>query len=266
VNESRDRNDQRPQERFFNEITPLVYDLQFGPDAPDMAFWVQWCQEGGGPVLELGCGNGRIAIPLARAGLRVVGIDLAAPMLEAARQRLAVEPPDVQARVDFLECDMRGPLPSGPFPCVIMPARTFMVLLTRDDQERTLSAVSEVLAPGGRFTFDLPVVTQGPFSTPGQLPPVRRTSADGTVDVVEERVIDVDVAVGIGTSTLTYTFHRPKGLGRVTERVRGRMADRNEVEGVLNSSGYVLDALWGDYDRSPFSAESRAMVFVARRV
>jgi hypothetical protein len=42
------------------------------------------------------------------------------------------------------------------------------------------------------------------------------------------------------------------------------MADRNEVEGVLNSSGYVLDALWGDYDRSPFTPESRAMVFVAR--
>ena len=259
-----DRQHQKPRERFFNEITPLVYDLQFCPDAPDVAFWVEWCKEIGGPVLELGCGNGRIAIPLARAGLRVVGIDLAAPMLEAARRRLAAEPPEVRALVDLLEGDMRGPLPSGPFPCVIMPARTFMVLLTREDQERMLAAVSEVLAPGGRFAFDLPAVSHGPLGAPGRLPPVRRTSADGAVDLVEERTTDIDAAPRIGTSTITYTFHRPKGLGRVTEHVRGRMADRNEVEGVLNSSGYVLDALWGDYDRSPFTPESRAMVFVAR--
>lgn len=63
-----------PPERFFSDMTPLVHDARFGSDALAVACWVEVCRESGGPVLELGCGTGRVAIPLAQAGLEVLGL------------------------------------------------------------------------------------------------------------------------------------------------------------------------------------------------
>jgi len=255
----------RTSERFSTDVTVLVYDLQFRPDAPDVAFWLEWCKKIGGPVLELGCGNGRIAIPLARAGLEVVGVDLSEPMLEEARSRLAAEPRQAQRRLRFILGDMRSFDPGREVRCAIIPAHTFSVLLTRQDQERMLAAVRKRLAKEGRLAFDLRLFSGEWLRHTHELPPVRRVSDDKSVDFMEERYFRFDPASGVLTTTNTYTFRRPAGLGRIAEYVKGRVLSEAEVKEVLESAGFVVEALWGDYDRRPFSADSSRMIFVARR-
>ncbi len=174
-------------ERFMTEITPLVYDLQFPPGTPDLAFWLEWCREVGGPVLELGCGNGRITLPLARAGLEVVGVELAEPMLAVARQRLSAEPVEVQARVRLVPGDMREEGHGQGCACAIIPASTFAMMLTREDQARLLAAVHKALEPEGWLAFDLLASPPGWQEGRQELPPVRRASADGQVEFTEAR-------------------------------------------------------------------------------
>jgi SAM-dependent methyltransferase len=254
-----------PPKRFSTEITALVYDFQSRPDAPDVAFWVDWCQEVGGPVLELGCGNGRVAIPLARAGLEVVGIELSPVMLAAAEKRVAEEPPDVRRRVSLVRADMRHFELGFEVGCAIIPASTFSVLLTRRDQQRTLASVRACLPDKGPLAFELRLFDDW-LSGSRQLPPVRRSSDDGSVDFTEERRFEFDPSTRVFTSINTYTFHSPEHLGRVAESQKGRVVSRPEVEEVLQSSGFAVEAVWGDYDRRPFAADSSKMIFVARRV
>jgi SAM-dependent methyltransferase len=250
-------------ERFATQITPLVYDLQFRPDARDVRFWMEWCLEVGGPVLELGCGSGRVAVPLARAGLEVVGVDLSEPMLKVARSRLAAEPPEVRHRVRLEQGDMRDFDPDIAVRCAIIPANTFGVMLTLEDQQRALGRIRDCLMLNGKVAFDLPVFTDEQLAGNTTLAPVRRKSADGAVDFVEERCLAFDPASKVITSTIMYLFDRPEGIGRVVECVRSRVVSRAEAEEALAKAGFVVEAVWGSYDRQPFAANSRKMIFVA---
>ncbi len=249
--------------RFFNDITPLVYDLQFAPDAPDVPFWVEQCREWGGPVLELGCGTGRVSIPLARDGFEVVGVDLAEPMLAVARRRLEAEPMPGPGRVRLLRADMRDFRVDTTFACAVIPASTFSVLLTREEQETTLGNIQGCLREEGRLGLDIRIF--GDWIEPGRLPAVRNASPDGAVDFTEERSFEFDPSTRVMTATITYTFHAPAHLGSVTEVTEGLVSSREDVEDVLASAGFVVDAIWGDYDRSPLQAGSPRMIFAARR-
>lgn len=132
---------------------PRTYDLLFGDRVDDVRYYRALAQ-GRGRVLEYGVGSGRIAIPLARDGVEVVGVDLAAPMLEALRVRLRDEPTEVQARVRALEGDMRAWRSDARFELVTCPFNGVAHLHTRDDFARFFARVREHLAPGGLFAFD----------------------------------------------------------------------------------------------------------------
>jgi SAM-dependent methyltransferase len=252
-----------PLRRFFNDITPLVYDLQFRPDYPDLAFWAELCGEWGGPVLELGCGTGRVSIPLARDGLEVVGVDLAEPMLAVARRRVEAEPMPVRRRVRLLRADMRDFRTDTTFACAIIPASTFAVLLTREDQESTLSSIHACLRQEGRLAFDVRMFDD--WIQSGRLPPARVASPDGRVDFTEERSFEFDESTRVMRATSTYTFHAPEHLGSVIETTAGLVLSRAEVEDVLARTGFVVRAVWGDYDKTPLHAQSDRMIFVARK-
>ncbi len=85
---------------FYDHVVPYR-------ERRDVAFFVETAREAGGPVLEIGCGTGRVLIPTARAGIEIVGLDASAAMLALCRQKLAREAEDVQSRVTLVEGDMR---------------------------------------------------------------------------------------------------------------------------------------------------------------
>jgi SAM-dependent methyltransferase len=135
---------------------PAYYTATYARRIEDVAYYVALARRARGPVLEYGVGNGRIALPIARHGVRIVGIDHSAPMLADLRERLSREDPEVRARVRLVRGDMRrAQLRSERFPLVVATFNTVLHLYTRRDVERFLAQVRAHMAPSGRFVVDL---------------------------------------------------------------------------------------------------------------
>ena len=117
----------------------------------DVPFYVAEARKSGGPVLELGVGSGRIAVPIAAAGIEVVGVDISAGMLEVARETAELAGVSVDLRLG----DMRDPPVDGEFPLVIVPFRSLLHMETDLDRRAALRAAARHMAPGGRFVFDV---------------------------------------------------------------------------------------------------------------
>ena len=126
----------------------------------DVPFWQGVASKAKGPVLELGCGTGRISLPLARAGVSVVGIDRSARMLERAARRLtALRRRQVgrrRRRLSLVRGDIRAlPFADADFNMVLAPYGILQSLLRDQDLNATLASVARVLRPGGLFGLDL---------------------------------------------------------------------------------------------------------------
>ncbi|MET9801687.1 class I SAM-dependent methyltransferase [Streptomyces sp. NPDC006368] len=105
-------------------------------------------------ILELGCGSGRIALPLARAGHRVVGVDRSTDMLTLFRRKLSAEDQRVADRVELLQQDMRAVTAGRTFDLVLLPANNVSLLASAADRLAVFTKAREHLAPHGRFVFD----------------------------------------------------------------------------------------------------------------
>jgi SAM-dependent methyltransferase len=238
-------------------------------DRPDVGFYVDVACRTGGPVLELGCGSGRVLIPVARAGVEIVGLDASAAMLDVCRRRIEAEPPEVRARIRLHQGDMRAfDLPDR-FPLVTMPFRPFQHLMTVDDQLACLAAVHRHLTPGGRLILDVfnpslealvrPAPTdETPEGAASQLPDGRRL--ERTV-----RIVAHDRAAQVIRSELIYQVTHPDGRReRLVHEAPLRYLFRFELEHLLARVGFAVEHLYGGYDRSAFgSTYPGELVFVA---
>jgi len=121
----------------------------------DVGFYVNEAKAAGGRVLEVGCGTGRILLPIARAGCAITGIDGSKQMLERCRVNLAAEPAAVQSRITLAQHDMRDFNLAEQFTLIIAPFRVVQHLTTIDDQLQFLATVARHLAPQGRLVFDV---------------------------------------------------------------------------------------------------------------
>src|SRR5690242_12121661 len=149
---------------------PAYYTATYARRIDDVAFYVDLAVASGGPVLEYGAGNGRIALPIARHGVRVVGVDHAAPMVRDLRARLAREPAEVRRRVRVVRGDMRRVDLGQRFPLVLCTFNTALHLYGREDVERFLARVRGHLAPGGRFVVDMAMPHAADLARDGSKP------------------------------------------------------------------------------------------------
>jgi ubiquinone/menaquinone biosynthesis C-methylase UbiE len=236
---------------------PDLYDATASGVAGDVAFYRDLALASAGPVVELGVGTGRIAIPVALPDVEVIGIDLAPGMLEVARRR-AVEA-GVADRVRLIEGDMRTFEVLSPVPLVTIPFRAFLHNLTVADQEATLAAAYRALVPGGRlalnvFNPDLALIArrmaagsrEEPFGRAGRIR--ARHAYDPPAQVVASRLRwrDADGRTRHATLTLRYVV-------------------RAEMDQLLSRAGFEVEALYGDCEYGAFEETSTEMVWVARR-
>ncbi len=134
----------------------LLYDhVPLYLERQDLDFYVAEAKASGGPVLEVGCGTGRILLPTARAGCTITGIDSSGHMLARCRTKLAAEPAEVQSRVTLAQHDMRSFSLERTFALITAPFRVVQHLITQEDQLQFLAAARRHLAPGGRLVFDV---------------------------------------------------------------------------------------------------------------
>jgi SAM-dependent methyltransferase len=235
----------------------------------DVAFWRGLASRARGPVLELGCGTGRVLVPVARDGVRVVGIDRSAPMLARARRKLArAGAPSVSARTRLRATLIRGdirelPCPDATFGLVMAPYGILQSLTRERDLARTLAAVHRVLAPGARFGIDLvPDVPRwseyerritlrgtGPHGLPIQLVETVRQDRRRRVTTFDQEFIE-----GRGRARTSRRFS-------LSFRTVGLPALRRRLE----KAGFHVDAVLGDYDGGPWDDRADTWVVLARR-
>jgi SAM-dependent methyltransferase len=135
--------------------------IEHGHYTEDLPFWRRAAARLGSPVLDLGAAAGRVSIALARDGAEVWALDGSPHMLDALRERLAEEAPEVRARVRPHRADLRDFRLPRRFPLVLMPMNTLQVLLDADDQLACLTACRRHLAPGGELIFDVALPDMG---------------------------------------------------------------------------------------------------------
>jgi SAM-dependent methyltransferase len=136
----------------------VLYDLEYADHVEDLAHYVERAARAGGRVLELGCGTGRLTLPIARSGVAVVGVDRSGPMLRALHDKLAAEPHAVRRRVTTLTSDYLGPRPTplaaGAFAEVLWPFNALHHCADGEAVAEALVRIGGWLRPGGALALD----------------------------------------------------------------------------------------------------------------
>jgi SAM-dependent methyltransferase len=238
-----------------------TYDLEDAGYADDRPLIEEWARTLGGPLLDLACGTGRMAIPLAAAGYAVTGVDVAAEMVALARQKAA----RAGVAVEWVVADARAFHLGRAFPFSFMLANAFQFFLTRADQEALLARVREHLAPEGCFLFETRNPTPRNLTLPRRLEPRRYAAPDGLrLTVTEAQVYDPQTQIQHCTRTLVWQ-HPDGRRAESVRRVALRYVYPQEMEALLYHSGLRIRTSYGGWQGEPLTADSHSMIYVVRR-
>ena len=241
------------------------YDLEHQGFRDDALLYENLALRCDGPVLELGCGSGRVCLALAEAGFQVTGVDSSKEMLALASRRAREQ--SLLQRVQFEQVDVRSMAFCPQFALALYPLNGFLHLLTVEDQLAALHNAYQALLPGGVLVVDLPnphVV----FSTQsdGQVLLRRqfRTAQGGAA--ASYAITQTDLVEQRQALTLLYEEVDDEGVvHRTTVHTDLRFVYRFEMAHLLERAGLALDAVYGSYGLDPYEPDSDLMLFVAYR-
>ena len=223
-----------------------IYDPWSRSVTEDIGFYVEEALATGGPVVELAAGTGRVAVPVAESGVRVIGVDLSAGMLEVAREFARER--GVESLVDLRVGDLREPPVSERVPLVICPFRSLLHMAGDAEKLSALRTVHRLLEKNGRFVFDV--------------------FAPSPEDVEEthgrwlEREPGIFERADWDESSRTLTLSVRSGDSAATMELHWLSA--TEWLQLLGEAGFEVEALWGWFDRRPYRG-GEDMIFACRR-
>jgi SAM-dependent methyltransferase len=228
----------------YNPIARL-YDAWSASVTEDVEFYVKEARASGGPVVELACGTGRISVPIAKAGISVIGVDASAGMLEVAREYAATEGVVLDLRLG----DLREPPVPERVPLVLIPFRSLLHMTTEHERLRALRAARELLLPGGRLVFDVFAPSaEDVEDTHGrwlEREPGIFERADWDQD---ERTLTLSVRRGDEASTMHLAWLSPSEWRRLLDR-----------------AGLDVEEQWGWFDRRPYAGGEDVVFASVRR-
>jgi 2-polyprenyl-3-methyl-5-hydroxy-6-metoxy-1,4-benzoquinol methylase len=238
---------------------PDHYDQENPAFEPDGPFYQELAQRLGGTVLELGCGTGRLTIPLARAGIAITGIDAVPAMLAHARQKAGALP------IRWVEADARGLALSATFELILDTGEVLQHALTRTEHEAILAHVREHLAPQGHFVTSALLPRAGLITDQDEHPWFDYADAQGR---------HVQVSGTVRYDPLGQVYHEDairrwrEADGREVTRLAPlarRLFFPQELEALLHYNGFAVVERYGDWDGAALERESPRLIFVCAR-
>lgn len=255
----------------FDEATAAraarFFDMDYHDYTDDLPALRALARRTGGPILELGCGTGRLAVPLAAAGYHVTGVDLSPAMLALAEARAAATP-KAAGRVTWVEGDFtRVPL-AGPYQLAFIVMNTFLHLLNLAEQLAALRHWHAHLAPGGTLLIDVlaPAVDElAGLDGQAQLDKSWHDPATGAT-VLKWVARTVEPAEQIMHVAMIYDESASDGnLQRTVVAFDLRYLWRFEAELLLEKAGFTIEAVYGGWDLEPYDSGSERLILIARK-
>lgn len=239
---------------------PIIYDLENKDFEPDGPFFLAFAQRVGGTVLELGCGTGRVTIPLAQEGIDITGLDVAPEMLAQAWIKAKDLP------VQWIEADARAFHLERQYDLIIETGSTFRHFLGRADQEETLARVREHLAPYGYFVVSTiiprPYVMQDIIEEEAWYSYINEYGQEVRVSGTQH----YDHLRQIRTETAYRRWYDSEAQETVRQTPLAlRVIFPQEMEALLHYNGFVITERYGDWDINPLTNESKVITFVSRK-
>jgi SAM-dependent methyltransferase len=239
---------------------PVLDELAGGPLQLENTLFYDTISQAQGPVLELGCGYGRVTIPLAQRGIDITGLDLSAPSLDYARQQAADLP------IRWIEADVRDFHLGMGYALIFARGCIFNFMLRRMDQEAMLACVREHMGHGARFLFDVCYVH------PDELVDDREEEEWATVTDPQGRRLYVagksrfEHQRQLWIQTCTHRLENAEGeLVAPPWELTLRYLMPQEVEALLHYNGFQVIARYADWDGTPVSEDRPAEVYICEK-
>ena len=230
------------------------FDAQHVHLVEDIDFYRSTAQEMGGPILELACGTGRISLPLADDGHFVTGIDIEDSMLATAREK-------GNSSVEFLKADMRDFHLNRKYQLVILPFNGMFQLYDRNQVEQCFSCVKEHMNENSWFVIGMSNPKLDLLEPkPDKVREISRYSdpVSGNDVIVTETAASYDRVTQVRTATWHYVI----GNEAFDNQLRLRIFFPQEVDALLNYSGFSVKHRYGSYSKEPLVSDSPRQIYL----
>lgn len=253
-------------------VAAKYYDGAYGAmnDLVDAPFYLELARRSGGPVLEIGCGTGRVLLPIARAGVEIHGVDNSGPMLEILKENLRREPPGVRDRVSLHVGDMRDFRLNRKFSLVTIPFRPMQLMYTVPDQLRALTSAAAHLADGGTLAFDVfyPKFDRLHLHI-GEEQLEAEWSSPSSPDTIIRRYYRKDPVDKIHqTYALTFIFRSYRNGQLISEESEPLIMSYYtypHLRALFLLAGLEVIAEYGSFDKTPLDNNAQEMIFLLRK-
>lgn len=256
---------------YSSNLGVSAYDLFAGQGllAGDVDYYLDCARSYGDPVLELGCGTGRITLPLADAGHDVVGLDISPAMLQLAEQKATGRHPDT-GHLKFVLGDMTAFDLDEHFSLALVPARSFQHITEPELQRTALECIHRHLVPNGHLILDLFDPNFDFLLGTKALAPVSRECRDPrTGNLLRRTVIGRHVDPFVQTIREDLRFEVLDSSGQCTDHEETswtlRWTMRQEMGYLLELTGFKPIGLYSDFAKSP-PAYGREQLWVAQAI
>ncbi len=256
---------------YYEELIPEAVEYEQFEGEEDIAFFTQLAQRAGGPVLDLGCGTGRLSLPLAELGLDVVGLDVSLSMLQTFQRKLREHHSIVPEKIRLVCADMRRFSLRQTFSCAICSSNTLLLMGDEDSIEEALSCTSRHLRRGGLFIIDVAAIDEQMIAALSSYPAGEKH--DATFALGDGRKLQRTHSLKVFSAgpqwakkvSVTYSYTNGSGNPCGQRKEELALIGPEKMLSMVRSSGLDICETFGWYDFRPFSENERKLLIVAKR-
>lgn len=251
------------------ETVARYYDEAYGakPELQDVTMFKDFARRFGGPILEIGCGTGRVLIPVAKMGLEIDGIDLSEPMLSVLREKLRKD----NFKSQIQQADMRSFKLEKRYKLITIPFRSMQHMISSDDKLKALMTAKDHLSQDGRLIFDVAFPKYEALTSDfgkEYLDSEWKSESEGgrtTRMFFKRDGYRKKDQVMLGT-LLFRVYDNEKVIKEEEQNLEMHFFSFPELEGYFKASGFAIEHVYGSYDLKPLEDNSSQMVFILKAV